>query len=142
LPVYVVWTTYEDHFGQIWAGTSEGLGRYVPEQEHFVFYHYDQDHPDSLSFNVVLDIAEDKQQRLWVATRGGGLNLLDRATGKFTHIGEKDGLPSDVITSLEPDDQGNFWLGSPSGLTRFNPLTYEIIHYTEKNGLQGNQFNI
>lgn len=141
-PVGVFWTVYQDHLGQLWTGTGEGLGRYQPDKDRFVFDRHDPNNPDSLSFNWILDIAEDSKKRLWIATRGGGLNLLDRATGKFSRIGEKDGLPSDVITSMEADDQGNFWLGSSSGLTKFNPDTREFIHYTEKNGLQGNQFNI
>jgi diguanylate cyclase (GGDEF)-like protein len=136
------WTLYQDHQGEIWAGTGDGLGRYDPAQDKFNFYVHDPKNPHSLSFDVVLDFAEDKEKNLWIATRGGGLNKFDPATGKFSHFMEKDGLHSDVVTSLEPDNLGNFWMGSSSGLSRFNPVTRELMHYDEKNGLQGNQYNI
>lgn len=136
------WVMYQDHLGEIWAGTGDGLGRYDREQDKFNFYVHDPKNPDSLSFDVVLDIEEDNEKNLWIATRGGGLNKFDRVTEKFSHFMEKDGLHSDVVTSMEPDNFGNFWMGSSSGLSRFNPITHELMHYDEKNGLQGNQYNI
>lgn len=142
IDMYVVWKVFQDHKGQIWIGTNEGLGRYIPENDNFMLYRHDQNDPDSLSFNAVLDIIEDNQQQLWIATRGGGLNLFDRKTEKFTSYRENDGLPNDVLTSLVADNLGNVWLGSPSGLTRFTPATGKFTTFTEKNGLQGNQFNI
>ena len=141
-PVYVIWTIYQDHLGQIWAGTNDGLGRYDPEHDKFVFYQHDPNDPDSLSFNAVLTIAEDADNQLWVGTRGGGLNRFDRATETFTRINGDDGLPTEVIHSMQLDNEGSFWLGSTDGLIRFNPKTNEFIHYTESNGLQGNHFNI
>ncbi|VUD68854.1 Sensor histidine kinase RcsC [Thalassocella blandensis] len=139
----VVWCIFEDSKGRIWIGTGEGLARFDQNRDEFIFYRNDPSNPMSLSFNVVLDIAEDDKQRLWVATRGGGLNLLvNEKTGVFSQFTEQDGLPTDVVNSLETDRRGNFWIGSAKGLTRFNPRTKELIHYNEKNGLQGNQFNI
>ena len=68
--------------------------------------------------------------------------MFDPATNKFTHLTEKDGLHSDIIMSIKPDDQGNLWLGTTAGLIRFNPTNSQFIYYNEKNGLQGNHFNI
>ncbi len=138
----VVWCVYEDHLGRIWIGTGEGLARFDAKLNRFDFFRHDPSNADSLSFNVVLDIAEDQDNRLWVATRGGGLNVFDETTQKFSQFKEEDGLPSDVINSIEADDLGHFWLGSSKGLSRFNPRSRRVVHYTEKNGLQGNQFNI
>lgn len=138
---YVVWKVFLDHKGQLWIGANEGLGRYVPEKDHFVFYHHDDNDPASLSFDVVLDIAEDKNHQLWIATRGGGLNRFDPVSETFTHYRVKDGLPDDVVRSVQLDDLGNLWLGSASGLTQFNPETEKFITYDERNGLQGNLFN-
>lgn len=138
---FVVWKVFEDHQGNIWIGANEGLGRYVPEKDHFVFYKHDDNDPSSLSFDVVLDIAEDTKQQLWVATRGGGLNLFDRQSETFKHYRIKDGLPDDVVRSVAADNSGNIWLGSARGLTQFNPETGQFVTYDENNGLQGNLFN-
>lgn len=141
MPATVYWSTYEDHLGQIWTA-SDGLAKYIPEKDKFFFYKNDPDNPETISTNSVLNMAEDAQQRLWIATRGGGLNMFDPATNKFTHLTEKDGLHSDIIMSIKPDAQGNLWLGTTAGLIRFNPTTTQFIYYNEKNGLQGDHFNI
>lgn len=137
----VFWSVYEDHLGQIWTA-SDGLAKYNPEKDNFFFYKSDPNNTDTISSNSALDIAEDKQQRLWIATRGGGLNMFEPTSGKFTHITEKDGLHSDIIMSIEPDSEGNLWLGSTAGLIRFNPTKSQFLYYNEKNGLQGDHFNI
>lgn len=138
---FVTWKIFEDHRGDIWIGTNEGLGKYNPAQDRFEFYRHNPDNPNSISFDVVLDITEDSKHRLWIATRGGGLNLFDRASETFVSFREKDGLPTDIIRSARADDLGNIWLGSASGLTLFNPDTKKIVNYNEKDSLQGNLFN-
>lgn len=142
LPFDVVWKVYQDRKSRIWVGTGDGLGVYVPEHDHFTFYRNNPADPASLSFNVILDMAEDKDSNLWVATRGGGLNKFNEKTGKFSQITKADGLASDVIHSVVADAMGNLWVGSASGLTRFDPTLKKFNTYNERNGLQGNQFNI
>ena len=142
LPSYVVWCLYEDHLGQLWAGTGEGLVRYRPESDDFVRYTHKPDDPDSLSFDTVTDITEDSQHRMWIATRGGGLNLYHRKTDSFSHVNESQGLASNVVVSVVVDDNGDIWSGTTNGLSRYTPATGEIRNYSQNNGLQGNQFNI
>jgi len=141
-PFDVVWKAYQDRKSRIWVGTGDGLGLYVPEQDHFVFYKNDPANAASLSFNVVLDMAEDKHGNVWIATRGGGLSQYVEKTNNFSHITQADGLASDVALSLAADTMGNLWMGSANGLTRFDPAQKKFHTYSEKNGLQGNQFNI
>lgn len=138
---FVTWKIFEDHLGEIWIGTNEGLGRYNREKDRIDFYRHDPQNPKSISFDVVLDITEDINHRLWIATRGGGLNLFDRTNGTFTSFRETDGLPDDIVRSVKADNLGNIWLGSASGLTQFNPANKKFVNYNEKNGLQGNLFN-
>ena len=138
---FVVWKIFEDHQGHIWIGANEGLGRYLPDKDRFEFYTHDENDPSSLSFDVVLDIAEDSRHQLWVATRGGGLNLFDRASESFTHYRVKDGLPDDIVRSVIEDGLGNLWLGTSKGLVQFNPKAEKFVTYDERNGLQGNIFN-
>lgn len=142
IPFDVVWKVYQDRKNRIWAGTGDGLGLYVPEHDHFTFYRNDPNDPSSLSFNVVLDMAEDRDGNLWIATRGGGLNKFNERTNNFSRITKEDGLASDVLHSIAADAMGNLWIGSASGLTRFDPINKKFNIYNERNGLQGNQFNI
>src|SRR5882672_4857762 len=85
-----------DHEGTLWIGTYQGVDRLDRNSTKFVHYRHDLNDPSSLSFNAVRSLYEDKQGTIWVGTgsvfnqgdsrfkSAGGLNKLNRATGKFT----------------------------------------------------------
>jgi signal transduction histidine kinase/ligand-binding sensor domain-containing protein len=136
-----VWNIAQTQDGTLWIGTAGGLDRYEPETESFTHYQNDPDDPSSLSHNFVGPILEDQDGMLWLGTIGGGLNKLDRTSGRFTHFREKEGLPSDVIMGIIEDDQGYFWISSLKGLTKFDPRTETFQNYYETDGLPMKGFN-
>jgi len=136
-----VWRIVQTQDGTLWISTGGGLDRFEPETESFNHYQNDPDNPSSLSHNFVGTIFEGQDGEIWLGTIGGGLNKLDRASGKFTHFREKDGLPSDVIMGVIDDDQGNFWIFSNIGLTKFDPRTKTFQNYDETDGLPFRGFN-
>ena len=50
----------------------------------FKIYKNDPDDSTSIGSNYILFIYEDRQERLWIGTWGGGLNRFHRDTGTFT----------------------------------------------------------
>ena len=70
----------------------------------------------SLSDNYVDAILEDQDFNLWVGTEIGGLNLLDRATGKFTHYRKNDKDPSSIgddhVSVILEGEKNELWIGS------------------------------
>ncbi len=50
----------------------------------------------------------DSRGRIWVATNGGGLAVLEQE--KYRIFGIKDGLSSNVLSSVVEDKQGNIWV--------------------------------
>ena len=138
-----VFVVEEDRAGILWAGTEEGLARLDPATGHVTRYRQDpENHPDSLSKNTIWAIHEDRSGRLWVGTIGGGLNRLDRATGRFKHYTTRDGLPNDVIYGILEDDDGYLWLSTNNGLARFDPAAETFEHYDAGDGLPGNEFDL
>ncbi|WP_232364968.1 ligand-binding sensor domain-containing protein [Salinimonas marina] len=86
---------------------------------------------DGLSDLTVLDIAEDKDGYIWIAT----LNGLNRYSGyeiKQYLASEDDefSIPSNRITSLYVDSWGVLWVGTTSGIARYNKKSdkFEIVH--------------
>ncbi|MBQ5871519.1 MAG: helix-turn-helix domain-containing protein, partial [Bacteroidaceae bacterium] len=72
----------EDSRGDLWLGAKpEGLTRLIASEtgEGYIVkrYIHDESDPNSLSCNNIYDIVEDRQQRLWIATYKGGLNMYD-----------------------------------------------------------------
>ncbi len=133
--------TYEDPDGTLWVCTGGGVARFNRQTGKFVQYLRDTSDPESLASNNVMDLWNDGQGTLWIATYGGGLDRLDLETSKVRHLTHKDGLPSDSLYSLLPDDNGRLWISSNQGLTRLDPHSLEMENFDLGDGLQSTEFN-
>ncbi|MCO6475335.1 MAG: response regulator [Phaeodactylibacter sp.] len=133
-----------DHLGVLWVGTyGGGLNRYNPVEESFSHYRTIPGDSTSISNDIITDIFESsKDGQLWIGTFGGGLNRFDRLTGAFTAYREKHGLANDVVKSIEEDMEGNLWIGTLKGISKFGPETGTFVNYSISDGLQGYGFNL
>lgn len=132
---------YEDHAGEIWIGTKGGLNLYRPGSRTFLHWKADPNDPKSLTNDNVSSIREGKPGIFWIGTWGGGLNRFHRESGTFTHYLEKDGLPNEIIYSILSDENGNLWLSTNKGISRFDPDKETFKNYDVGDGLQSNEFN-
>ena len=78
----LVWCIYQDRKGFLWYGTMYGLVKYNGYE--YTTYRHDPADTSSLANDDILSICEDRNNFLWIGTYGGGVNRLDRSTGKFT----------------------------------------------------------
>ena len=137
---------YFDGAGTLWIGTQNGLIRAgnpltAPT---FTVYKTDRTNRQSLSANFVSCILDDPTQPgryLWVSTKGGGLERLDKQTGQFRHVTEAQGLPNKVVYGILTDELSNLWLSTNRGLACFDPISFTFRSYTKADGLQDNEFN-
>ncbi|WP_232366464.1 EAL domain-containing protein [Salinimonas sediminis] len=78
---------------------------------------------DGLSDLTVLDIAEDKDGYIWIATLTG----LNRYSGydikQYTPSDAEGSLPAGSIHALFTDSQGQLWVGINTSLARYEPKT-------------------
>jgi signal transduction histidine kinase/DNA-binding response OmpR family regulator/ligand-binding sensor domain-containing protein len=137
---------YEGPEGTVWIFAFEGLIEAKPEGDGYRFRYYKNHSLDrsSLSDNTVLSVAADPLEPgryLWVGTKGGGLNRLDRQTGAFQHYKTDQGLPDNVVYGILPDDHGHLWLSTNRGLCRFHVRSATTRNFTAADGLQDNEFN-
>lgn len=121
----------QDKQRNIWIGTKgEGVYKLTPTTDRKVYKvnHYQNSENDiySLSHNSVYSIFEDKKNRIWIGTYGGGLNLVDnKDDGKF--INYKNILKSypsqfgSQIRAISSDQFGNICVGTTLGLIMFSP---------------------
>src|SRR6202034_458187 len=71
---------------------------------------------DALPRSPVLSMAQTPDGGIWVGTRGAGLfRLLHGQTLSVT-----EGLPDLKVNCLLPDVNGNFWVGTDSGVVRWD----------------------
>jgi len=122
----------QDSRGFIWIATADGLNRY--DGYKFKIFRNDVKDTTSLANNYIQNIAEDKDGNIWAATIGGGLNMYDRKTNRFSRYkhSEKNSksISSDFISKVIVDNTGKVWAATQhNGINSFDPQTGEWIHY-------------
>lgn len=135
---------YHENQHIFWIGTSEGLIRFNEKTQNFHAFKNQPENPYSLSNNLVKSICpdpSDPENFLWIGTAGGGLNLFSKKDEIFTHFTENEGLPNNVVYGILPDNEGNLWLSTNKGLSKFNPQKVTFRNFDVKDGLQSNEFN-
>lgn len=130
-----------DHIGKIWVGTYSGIDLLDANTGKFTHYKHSSTDPSSLSHNKVRALFEDRQGEIWVGTglvwdydTLGGLNRLDRSTGKFTRYLHDPQNPHSLIDNriraIFEDSKGNFWVGTAGdGLHSLDRKTGQFQRY-------------
>lgn len=130
----------EDKHGNILAGTTLGFITFntnfkSPEEIKFNVYTRNNNE-NSVGANDIMDICTTKSGDTYVGTFGGGLSKIvanDKDECKFTFKTYciSDGLPSDIILSIQEDANGDLWISSEGGLTKFNVENKTFENFSE-----------
>jgi signal transduction histidine kinase len=87
-------------------------------------------------------LVEDRQGKIWIGTESSGLRHFDPATGQFTKYEHDENFPGTLsdnrVNSVHFDRSGTMWVGTQSGLDKFNPQTDSFSAFTQRDGLPGN----
>ena len=117
----------KDSKGNYWmASKDHGLYRITPTSSGGYsvtnIYHDDND-INTLSSNSAYATVEDKKGNIWVATYGGGVNVITRdREGKQVVLHSKNGMPEYPyhsfmkVRTITTDKEGNVWAGSTDGI--------------------------
>ncbi len=127
-----VYSMMQDSKGRIWIGTRED-GLYVaspttPEKYTIRRYTHSKDNAMSLNSNTIYSIFEDKHNRIWIGTYGGGLNLVDEKTGNVEFLNNNNGALSysfddakcKKIRHITETSDGIMMVGTTDGLITFS----------------------
>ncbi len=138
-----------DRSGIIWVGShlGEGVTKVIENKAKFNLMKNIPGDPYSLNDDVVWSIYKDND-KLWIGTYRGGLNVYNYRTGKFksyqSEPGNKNSLNNNHIRVIREDRFGNLWIGTYNGgINKFNPRTGRFTHYLNEpdnpNSLSANQ---
>ena len=126
-------------FGRIYGISKDSKGNYwICSKDYGVFlmspkanggwdikkFCYEEGNPQSLSDNAAYYAVEDKQGNIWIATYGGGVNLMIKdSRGGFIFQHPKNGMkeyPKNntylKVRTIEVDIEGNVWAGTTDGI--------------------------
>ncbi|MCG6960665.1 hypothetical protein LJE82_12320, partial [bacterium BMS3Abin03] len=122
----IVSSIIKDSDNQIWIGTENGLNLYQEKTNDFDHF---------LNGVSIRKIFVDSKDRFWIGTRHQGLIHFNRQTGTYKTYTKDDGLPSNFTNNIVEDNDGNIWIGSPAGLTRFQPSSESIVSFDIQDGV-------
>ncbi|KAA6439781.1 response regulator [Dyadobacter flavalbus] len=134
---------FQDRRGFIWIGTRGGLNRY--DGNEFKIFRNNEKNAASISHDLITSLAEDKNGNIWIATGGGGLNLLDRNKNVFyayKHAAKDvNSISDNYIVSMALDKDGLLWLATPGGLDVFDPVRRMAVKHFRHNASDPNSIS-
>ena len=145
-----------DSKNRFWVGTNNGLnllktpynqldlsGRAKPLVK-FRQFVATQPKKDFLNANEINCIFENNDGKIWVATQGGGINILNTDSTAFSHLTIANGLPGNDIQGILSDPSGKKWASTNKGFVsidlgnKVQPFNY----YNQSDGIQGETFKV
>lgn len=143
-PDFIIHELFEDRDHNLWVSAfGHGVYRLNLLTGDLAFFQHQNNDFQSLSNNNVLSIVEDAKKRIWLATKGGGINLfLPHAThpdsSQFRHWRPyNSAIPDEIIHDISVDKYNRLWLSTDLGLYLFNPETENIKSYTLPGPIKG-----
>ncbi|MGB0198635.1 MAG: two-component regulator propeller domain-containing protein [Flavobacteriaceae bacterium] len=124
----------------LWIGTrGRGLFRVdliKEETQHFL----PSKNKGLSSISILCFLENQQSDELFIGTRGGGLNVLNTKTKEFRVFGEKEGLPSSTVASMQFDLNNNIWLSTLHGLSMFDQKRKNFVNFNSNDNITENEF--
>lgn len=97
----------------------------------------------SLGNNDIIHIFTDSSENTWLSTFGGGLNRLyfEDGTPRFEVISTARGLSSNIVYSALEDAEGNIWISTQSGISRYDHKSSVVRNFTRYDGIPPTTFS-
>lgn len=142
------YTLVEDKQKRMWVG-GRGRGIYLFDINTFrtidYFTQIDND-PTSLKDNEIFHFIKDNKERIWIASFGGGVSMVEETEQgiTFKNFLANKGNKS-MFRYLFQDNKGIIWAGSSEGLFKFDPdkllQNSEAYNYYSMNTNQPNSLS-
>jgi len=126
-----------DHSNRLWVGTRAGLNLFLPETGTFQHIIKVENEAADLSNTFFLNMVNDREGNLWIASKEGLFCLENNTENKITPLKhyqhnpkDKNSLSINQVGSLFVDDMNNLWIGTENGgLDLFDRKNQGFWHY-------------
>lgn len=140
IPSNTVACIYEDESGNLWAGTANGgLVKYLPDQDKFIDIKIDSLKKTDGNFLYLLDILEDKEHLLWIATPEALIKIDPKTNNSNAYFQGR------YVSKACQDKQGNFWVitsyQETFTLVNFDPLSGKSLAEITIGGLSNAEYS-
>lgn len=119
-----------DRDGKLWVGTSDGVCYYDSVGDCFQL--------ERKLGDIVIDIDQDTEGRMWFCTQGRGVWRYSPATGDWKEYAYKDPAHprSNIVNCLTIAKDGRIWMGSNDGLCLYD-ADREVFNMVEPGLIKG-----
>lgn len=132
-----IWHIAEDTTGALWIGTyGGGLNLFDRETETFSRWQHDSSDSKSIASDYIICLLVDDAGVLWLGTEDAGLmraEKTDSTTLIFTQwvhdVNDPQSLSGNEVICLYEDTHGTLWVGTSSGLNRFDRATGRFTRF-------------
>ncbi len=126
---------FHDLKGDVWIGTRNGINFLIEERQNIQGYKSMPGDNRYLNSSEIYAFWVDPEGDIWTGTESGGINILDRKTGRFRYMlpqkGNQNSLSTNCIKALLDDGKNNLWIGTfLGGIDVLNLKTGAFKHYT------------
>lgn len=145
-----------DSKNRFWVGTNNGLNllktpydkldlsgtsRPIVRFQQFVASNPEN---DFLNANEINCIFENNDGKLWLATQGGGINIMNTDSNTFSHLTVENGLPGNDVQGILSDQSGIKWVSTNKGIVSIDVNNKEkpFTYYSQSDGIQGETFKV
>lgn len=94
--------------------------------------------PYTIRGNGVQEIFCENPDKVWICSFTGGVELCDMKPSPIRKIRHSADSPNSLVNNyiyeVFKDSKGNIWMGTNSGLSRWNPATGDWLNYFEEKG--------
>jgi signal transduction histidine kinase/ligand-binding sensor domain-containing protein/CheY-like chemotaxis protein len=126
----------QDSEGNLWFATMNGMIERVKTTGEFIYHSvlYEENYELNLFYRTLYI---DNDGIIWGGSQNGGLVKYDRGKKKFTHYrndpNNKASISSNVVYAIFDSGDGFLYVGTSSGLNKFNKITESF----EQKGVEG-----
>ncbi|HYK46340.1 MAG TPA: two-component regulator propeller domain-containing protein [Parafilimonas sp.] len=114
----------------VWITALEGVVQATISDDHISYVNYTD--TAGIGNKYVYHIFPDSKNRVWFATDGDGVSVLDQ--GKFIHLENQRNYLGNVVYNILEDHAGNIWYATyDKGIVKYDGKKF--INYTVEQGL-------
>ncbi|RPH25295.1 MAG: hypothetical protein EHM93_20065, partial [Bacteroidales bacterium] len=125
--------------GIIWIAGENCFDKFDTKRNTFYHFRHDKNDTTTISSNNVYCITEESDDKLWIGTWSGGINLFNKTTGKFKRIVDSTSIQAENILSILKTSDSILWIGTyGEGLFKFDIEKEVFTNFSQSDGLPSN----
>ena len=124
----------KDAKGNTWIGTRQGLNLLIEDRVNILGFRPMWGDNRYLNNSEIYAFWVDPSGKIWVGTENGGINILDRQTGRFSYLMPQknnfNSLSTNCIKAIVNGGENQIWIGTYlGGLDLYNPVSGTFKHF-------------